>query len=380
MSIDTHSPQKDVIANDLAPRSLPIIDWSPEIANRWLDYCQRCDEQSDDLLAGFDEIATTTFSEQKSRLRAFIAPSSRKICENVAGRWMLYAQQRNMSVIPAQEAYVAWLSFDKERSIAPVTIATEAFRLWRFSIVVWPDIDWSWMSAIWQPLKKKAKPSKNKQPRIRPITDVEDLGFRLMNEAVSEYNSRKYRDRAAVKYRDGLLLAMWAQKPLRLADMTALEFGDFETQHDDRIRLNIDETKNDDPDEATYDEDIRAALDDWEHIFRPLLGPKPECENIWIGRLGQPMKPDGLYQACIYRTKKAFGTSVNPHLMRDCTARTVAEHSPEASHIIATLLGHRDAASSKHYLGQAMQIGGAKSLDSIWDQYRIAPPIQRRHK
>ncbi|MEN8721792.1 MAG: tyrosine-type recombinase/integrase [Alphaproteobacteria bacterium] len=378
MSIDTQSADQDVFPNGLVRRSLPITNWKPDIAERWLDYCRKCDEQSDPLLAGFNETASCAQSEQRSRLRAFIGPSSLKICENIAGRWMLYAQQHNLSVIPNKVTYVAWLSFEKERGMAPVTIATEAFRLWRFSIVVWPDIDWTWMAEIWQQLKKKARPAKDKQPRIRPIQDVESLGFKLMNEAVTEFESGKYRERAAVKYRDGLMLAMWAQKPLRLGNMTALEFGDFEAQHDGRLRLDIEESKNDDPDEAIFDEEIVAALEDWRHTFRPLLRPAPNCDAVFIGRLGTQMKPDGLYQACVYRTANAFGAPINPHLIRDCTARTIAEHSPEASHIIRTLLGHRDGASSKHYLGQAMQIGGAKSLDNIWEQYRVAAPPRRK--
>lgn len=374
MSVKLDVQNPDLLPSGAIRRSLPLAQWPQDLRQCWRAFKEKCIAAEDDILVGsMDRQAGAPSCRQD-----LIAKTSLQITENTAGRWLLFVAQSGRAVLPDETGFGAWYRFEEALGLAPVTQATHAFRLWRFCIVVWPKHDWTWMNKIWRGLKKAARPTKDKRSKLRASHDIEALGFELMNEAVASYECGKYRAQAAVQYRDGLMLLMWAQKPLRLANMAALTFADFDPLPDGRLRLNIARTKNEDGDEAVYDEDIAEALTDWREVFRPLLKPAPDCLALWIGRLGQPMKAGGLYQACTYRTKQAFGVALNPHLIRDCAARTIAEHSPEAAHAISTLLGHRDQRSAKHYLGQSMMIGGGVKLDEIWDEYRVHPLVRKR--
>ena len=75
------------------------------------------------------------------------------------------------------------------------------------------DIDWTWLGRIEAALRARATPSRNKRARLKPAGELEALGRRLMAKAEAILNAPLKR---AVGYRDGLMIALLARRPLRL--------------------------------------------------------------------------------------------------------------------------------------------------------------------
>ena len=66
-------------------------------------------------------------------------------------------------------------------------------------------------------------------------------------------------------------------------------------------------------------------------------------------RLGQPI---------CRLTKKAFGTSINPHLFRDCAATMIAIEDPSHVRIVPSLLGHTSLKTAERHHNQAQTLEG----------------------
>lgn len=378
MSGEMSRSADEILPNGQVRRSLALAQWPETVRERWVTYKNQCGREMapTDLLGSFDEAVLQDHGPTSRK--AHLASTTLDATQNVAGRWLLFAARNDYNCMPARKTVRAWLDIERSYGIAPVTVATEAFRLWRFSIVIWPDQDWGWFQTVWQTLKRQARPVKDKRPRLRSAWELEKLGFDLMNEAVSLYEDKGLTQRAAIQYRDGLVIAMLATKPLRIANMTDLSWSALVWQGDGSLHITIARTKNGDGDEALYGPEIAKAVEQWRDIFWPLLKPAADCDRLWIGRFGSPIAAGGLYQAVTKQTARAFGLSINPHLFRDCVAQTVARHSPDAAHVISKLLGHRDGTSAAPYIGTARIIGASVELDNILDAYRVPPAAGRR--
>ena len=84
-------------------------------------------------------------------------------------------------------------------------------------------MDWRWLAELWMRLGRRAEPVVNKRLRLRPARDLVDLGRRMMTSA--EQESGWSERRRAVHYRDGLMIALMAYRPLRLKNFASIVLG-----------------------------------------------------------------------------------------------------------------------------------------------------------
>ncbi len=82
--------------------------------------------------------------------------------------------------------------------------------------------------------------------------------------------------------------------------------------------------------------------------------------------------PRDVYQRITRLTRRLFGTPINPHLLRDCAASSLAVVSPEVARAAAPLLGHRHFSTTERYYIQADNLAASRRLGSILDKLKAA--------
>jgi integrase/recombinase XerD len=76
-------------------------------------------------------------------------------------------------------------------------------------------------------------------------------------------------------------------------------------------------------------------------------------------------------------TERLFGTAINPHLLRDCAASSLALVSADMARAAAPLLGHRHFATTERYYIQANDLEASRRLNEIIAEItRTTEPIE----
>ena len=126
------------------------------------------------------------------------------------------------------------------------------------------------------------------------------------------------------------------------------------------------ETKTHQPIEAPWPDRLAPALEVYLRQHRPVLcglrnrWTRPVGNALWVSTHGSPMTMIAIYDVVTRRTAAAFGQSINPHLVRDCAATSIAIDDPAHVRIASQILGHRSAQTTERYYNQAQAIDAAR--------------------
>jgi len=226
--------------------------------------------------------------------------------------------------------------------------------------VMGPNHDWNWLRSVVSRLKRDVIP-KAKRHRMVDSGRLFELGITLM-ERTDMQSDVKPLDKA-ILYRDGLLIAILAARPLRRRTLSVIRLNQHIHRIGDHYSLTFSsaDTKNKQPIEYNLPVLLTAYLDRYLGHFRKLFPNSELHDGLWASAKGSSLSASSIYRRVISRTKEAFGFSVNPHLFRDCAATTLAIRKPEHVLVGAGLLGQSDLRTfHKHYIhAQAIQAGDA---------------------
>jgi hypothetical protein len=278
------------------------------------------------------------------------AISNRNI-ERGYGRWLTFLARRGMldesrgpsdRITPdLARAYVEELdSLGNKRN----TILARLEELTEMAKVVGPLRDWGFLRRMSARVRARPDAISNKQARLVGADQLFGLGLELMESAVRQAKPVK----SAVLFRDGLIIALLALRPLRLHNLAGLTLG--------RDLLNIGEN--------------------WTH--RPILLARkgrwhtPVGNRLWVSWDSSPFTEVGIYHAIIRRTLKVFGRSVNPHLFRDVAATDLAIHDPVHVRLAAPLLGHRTFRTTESSYIQARSLEAHRKYTTDLVKFRHA--------
>ena len=172
----------------------------------------------------------------------------------------------------------------------------------------------------------------------------------------------------AMQFRDGLIIAVLAARPLRLKNLTnlALERSLVRRGEGWWMMIPPEETKTHEPIEVPWPEALNTMLATYLDAYRPILcrlrnrWTRPVGAALWVSTHGSPMCQMAVYDTIVGRTETAFGVSINPHLFRDCAATTIAIEDPEHVRIASQILGHRSVVTTERYYNQAQTIDAAR--------------------
>jgi integrase len=241
---------------------------------------------------------------------------------------------------------------------AEATVATTVRGIAYYLRATLPPMGLPWLTKLAHRMSSSAIPERPKPPRMASVPELITLGFRLM-EAGLDKLARGQISGAQV-YRDGLMIACLAARPLRLRNLCALRVGHsvHRTQTGYRVEFSGSQTKKGIAIEFVYPQWLIEPLDIYLEEVRPLLlsraqGDQGDAGWLWIGRRGRPLPPTNVTTTITNTTTRYLGRGVSPHLFRDCAATGIALHDPEHVGITKDILGHATAASGERFYNQA---------------------------
>ena len=313
---------------------------------------------------------------------AALRPNTLRRHRSSYGRWLASLADRGRldpdlpagarATPAAIAAYVAELQAHN----APGTVLV---RLQSLAVVLrWlaPEQERPWLQRVLARLKAIAQPVRDKRGRLQRTDDLLALGRQLMAQAEA---GAGLRPRAQARlYRDGLMIACLAYRPLRLANFIGLELGRHLHRRGTGWWLEIPaaETKTRNAIVLPFPEPLVPALEVYLARWRPQLAPLGQttlpCPALWLTEQNCGISPSHAHLRITRHTRAAFGRPVSPHGFRDALATTVAINSPEQMGIVTPLLGHSGPGTAqRHYnLARAMEAATAwhDTLASIADQ------------
>jgi site-specific recombinase XerD len=297
------------------------------------------------------------------------------------GQWLAFLEQRdelNAHVKPAKrltresvEAYV--MAMRSNLRSATVTIRVDC--LVKAISVMAPQADIAWLRRILQHLKRQMRDRKPKINRIRPSRELYRLGLKLMKRVQTAPSLTKRM--AAIQYRDGLMIAFLAARPLRLSTFARLELGRHVALRGHTFWLDIpgDLTKTGEPIEMPLPIELNSYLARYITVYRPLLLGQRSTERLWISEDGLPYQRASISDRIRWRTKQEFGVSITPQLFRDCAATSIAVQDPDHVHVAAVLLGHKTLQTTERYYNQARLLDAGRHYHA--QICRLRGPLRR---
>jgi integrase len=329
-------------------RGLPIAAWPAADRAAW-DCAFRVGDLLDD--AG---------------LAAHWRPATRAMVAGAYGQWLgfLVATGRldpaaeSLQVRPdAIEAYVTARLTANSRNTVIIRLEGlhAALRVMR------PGTDLAWLRGVLSRIRAQKAPGKPKLARMQSADRLFRLGFEIMDEA--EALATVWPRRWITRYRDGLLIALLAARPLRLGSFASLRLGMSVVRSDGAwwLRVAGESTKTGAPYEAPLPTRLTEAMDRYADDLRPRLLAGRTDVHLWIQQDGHPMRPAAIYARVTLMTRRWLGVAVNPHLFRDCAATSIAVLDPGHVHIAARVLGHATLATTEKHYNQAQALEASRA-------------------
>jgi site-specific recombinase XerD len=285
------------------------------------------------------------------------------------GRWLAWLQEQQRldhdlqpadRVTPANiVAYVDEL----RRLNASSTVTSRIRHLYCVLRAMAPDRDWDWLRNVESRLRKTASNARDKTPRVKSTSELFAYGVELMERADSPSGGTSFQ--RSQSFRDGLIIALLAARPLRRRNFAAIEIGRhlIRQGEDYSLKFSAKETKTRRAIAMPFPSVLVPFLERYLSQHRPLLNPamrggrwvaknpqqRPQTAALWISTHGTPMAATTIYGRVIALTTAKFGHSVNPHLFRDSAATSVATEDPAHVHIVKDVLGHSTLKTSERY-------------------------------
>ena len=298
-------------------------------------------------------------------------PATRRGTITGYGYWLQYLVDQDPTLLaldPAERATPARLRAYVQALLSRMSAMGAAAAIGHLVLAlraIARDYDRTHLRALHNALQRLARP-KEKRAKLVSADRLLALGRNLMRQAESNGVVEDLR-----AYRDGLLIALLAARPMRLGNIAGLRMNQHIEMHGDQVVLNLssDETKNGQPIECWLPDDLVPCFRRYLRDVRPRFYGVDGHQGLWPSSKGKALTAPGVYQIVIRRTKAEFGHAIYPHLFRDIAATTLAHARPRQALLARDLLNHSDFRMTEgHYLhAQTAEAGRsyANEIDNL---------------
>ena len=227
-----------------------------------------------------------------------------------------------------------------------------------------PERDWTWLKAVKARLYRAAPASAPAGPVITSL-QLLDLGQQLMDESKPTPGTPISKD-DAVRYRDGLMIALLAFIPLRRKNLAALEIGRHLVREGDSwfIIIPREETKTRTPIEFPVPELLEPYLATYLDIVRPRMLRRSDLRcalGQLQGRCARLCQNRRHHQPSLDDPARFHITA---HDVRDAAATTWAISAPDQIGVARDLLAHSDLRTTTKYYIRARGIEVSRHIIS----------------
>lgn len=263
------------------------------------------------------------------------------------------------------EAYAAALA------VSGLAVSSQGFYLYQLAMaarVIAPRTDWQWLTEAGLALRQAAIPVREKRARIVPIADLYDLGIRMMNDVVPTATTRQQ----VLKYRDGLILALWAARPWRVENYASLDIDRHISFAGDAgfVRFDRNEMKTEAARDWTLPEELVPYMRTFIDSVRDNFPGARQHSGLWPSGHGGCLTKDGLATVLERHTKQAFGVAVHPHAVRYSAATSAAISGPDSAKLVMAVLGHSDPRISLEYYMLAQTLDASRKVNAALEDLR----------
>ncbi|MEQ9634836.1 MAG: site-specific integrase [Devosia marina] len=296
-------------------------------------------------------------------------PATRRTNVGHYSRWLGFLDNRGalaMPSAPAGRVTAATVSDFVDvlcSAVAPRTMVSAVVGLKVMIKAMAPEHDWGWLADVCNRLNTDARPVKDKGPRQRPTAEIYTAALRALDRLEETKLTRRIE---RVAYRDSLMLAILAARPLRLRNFASLTLGQSLIRLGDGWLITIlgTEVKNGDPVEHLLPASLHPYLARYLEDIRPAFARQGSGSKLWLTYEGAPLADHTIYGRFIIVSKRLLGVAINPHLLRDCAATSLSTESPAAALAAAALLGHRSFATTERYYIRANQLDAGRAVNA----------------
>jgi site-specific recombinase XerD len=239
--------------------------------------------------------------------------------------------------------------------------------------VMMPEHDWSWLRQVVNRLHRRMTPVRSRINKTLPVRRLFKAGIGLMEEA-SKADNLSPLIRAS-RYRDGLMLAFQAARPLRLKNLTALDVDKHLKRVGDTYVLVFEasEMKNHSAFEVAIPAELACRIDTYLSTYRLTLLHGNKTSSLWITKQGRAMRPFSIHQRISRLTRRLFGTAMSVHRFRHSLATSIAIERPEQVRMAMPLLGHRQFSTTDRYYITGQSLAASRAHNSLIEGLKRKP-------
>lgn len=333
-----------------------------------------CDWPTVDQQAWADAVRPTDIFERPAPL-AHLGKNQQLKKRSTYGRWLGFVSEQISNTLGTSG--LDYMTPNTLRSFietlkalfAPYTVAGYLTDLAGVAHAFPHKSDFDFLNIAATNLRRHGRPVSDKRHRLRPALELYQLGFDLMDHAKEHGDPLK----AATVFHDGLLIALLAARPVRLANLASITIDQHLSRHGDEYWLTFPakEIKTRRHLEFPLPMDLSLMMTQYLIEHRPLLAAQKgfwkrgDHNGLWVSTHGSQLQRNQIYRRIIARTRERFGQSINPHLFRDAVATSVAIEDPGHIGIVTTILGHSTTKTAETYYNQASSLEAARSHQAV---------------
>ncbi len=245
--------------------------------------------------------------------------------------------------------------------------------------ILTPSVDTRWITRP-AGVSISSRLQRPRSPMIVPDSlALYSWGLKLISEAARE----RARPMWLTSYRDGVLIALLASRPIRVRTLAGLTIGRqlILASGGWRMVLEPEDMKNRRSLELPLPITLTEPLEYYLKAVRPALINGSDGQELWIGRNGLPMTKATISNMIRLRSKKEFGIGIGPHRFRHAMATSVTIKDPQNSMISAQLLAISHSMVQKHYDRASDSVAARRYHEAlIGERERLAHLAQRLFK
>ena len=218
--------------------------------------------------------------------------------------------------------------------------------------LVAPGRDWGWLRALKSRLAVRVR-RQDRFQRLVPPWQLLDLGIELMDSAVSTPDlTQSERDR---QYRDGMLIALLSQWPIRRRSIAALTLSRHVLIDPDGMTLLLhpEDTKSKRSEGFRVPVTLLAPLQHYLNDVRPRFRGALSHDGLWASMKGRPLSDSWIYAVFCARVLDRFGKRMSLHDVRRAAATYIAMDAPEKVGMIPGVLQHNSSEVAEHHYNLA---------------------------
>ena len=247
---------------------------------------------------------------------------------------------------------------------SPRSVAGGVDTLYKAARMMMPEGDWTWLKVIKGRLHAAAPARAPSGPVITSLQLLE-LGQQLMDESKPADTSIRMRD--AIRYRDGMMIALVAFIPIRHKNLAELELGRHLIGEGDDwfVVIPREETKTRTPIEFPLPELLKPYFAIYLNTIRPRMLRRPACRALWLNPFGGMLSYTAIGLIFNRHSMNRLGFRIAPHDARDAAATTWALSAPDQIGIARDLLAHSDLRTTIRHYNRAKGIEASRAYSRV---------------